>query len=240
MQMETMRLVKFLSRCGTVSRRGAGDLVLAGRVAVNGTVTLNPGLQVSEMDTVTVDGKPAAQEDRKYYIMLNRPRGYTCSADDRYAEHLALELIDLPVRLFSAGRLDRESEGLILFSNDGDFIERLTHPRHAVRKRYVVTVSKPFTDADIRRLTSGIVDDGDRLAALAVRKLDEKRYMFTLGEGKKREIRRMVAALGAKTLRLKRIAVGNLTLGPLPAGKWRELTPEERDQALMKPASISE
>ena len=240
MQMETVRLVKFLSSCGVLSRRAAGDAVLAGRVAVNGTVTLNPGLQVTGNDAVTLDGHPVSQESRKYYIMLNKPRGYTCSADDRYAEHLALELIDLPVRLFSAGRLDRESEGLILFSNDGDFIERLTHPRHAVRKRYVVTVSKPFTDADIRRLTSGIMDDGDRLAAIAVRKLDEKRYMFTLGEGKKREIRRMVAALGAKTLRLKRIAVGNLTLGPLPAGKWRELTPEERDQALMNSASISE
>ena len=240
MQMETVRLVKFLSSCGVFSRRAAGDAVLAGRVAVNGAVTLNPGLQVTENDEIAVDGKPVAREGRKYYVMLNKPRGYTCSAGDRYAEHLALELIDLPVRLFSAGRLDRESEGLILFSNDGDFIERLTHPRHAVRKRYVVTVSKPFTDADIRRLTSGITDDGERLAALSVRKLDEKRYMFTLGEGKKREIRRMVAALGAKTLRLKRIAVGNLLLGPLPSGKWRELTPEERDQALMTPASISE
>ena len=240
MQMETIRLVKFLSSCGVFSRRAAGDAVLAGRVAVNGAVTLNPGLQVTETDEIAVDGKPVVREGRKYYVMLNKPRGYTCSAGDRYAEHLALELIDLPVRLFSAGRLDRESEGLILFSNDGDFIERLTHPRHAVRKRYVVTVSKPFTDADIRRLTSGITDDGERLAALSVRKLDEKRYMFTLGEGKKREIRRMVAALGAKTLRLKRIAVGNLLLGPLPSGKWRELTPEERDQALMTPASISE
>lgn len=240
MQMETVRLVKFLSGCGVLSRRAAGDAVLAGRVKVNGEVTLNPGLQVSEKDQISLDGNVVAQEGHKYYIMLNKPRGYTCSADDRYAEHLALELIDLPVRLFSAGRLDKESEGLILFSNDGDFIERLTHPRHAVRKRYVVTVSRSLSAGDIRRLTSGITDEGERLAALAVKPLDNNRYMFTLGEGKKREIRRMVAALNAKTLRLKRIAVGNLLLGALPAGKWRELTPEERDQALMTPASISE
>lgn len=240
MQMETVRLVKYLSRSGAASRRGAGDLVLAGRVAVNGVVCLNPGMQISEQDLVTLDGAPVQQEARKYYIMLHKPRGYTCSAGDRHAEHLALELIDVPARLFSAGRLDKESEGLILFSNDGDFIERLTHPRHGIRKKYVVTVSRPFTDGDIRRMTSGIMDDGERLAAIAVRKLDEKRYMFTLGEGKKREIRRMVAAMGAKTLRLKRIAVGNLLLGLLPVGKWRELTPEERDQALMTPASISE
>jgi len=239
MQAETMRLVKYLSGTGTASRRGAGELVLAGRVAVNGEVTRNPGLQIAPGDRVTLDGKPLAPEPRRYYVMLNKPRGYTCSAADRHAEQLAVDLIDLPVRLFSAGRLDRDSEGLILFSNDGDFVERLTHPRHAVRKRYIVTTDRELAPGELEKMCSGIEDEGESLRAISARKSGERRYTLVLGEGRKREIRRMIARLGAKTLRLKRVAVGRLSLGTLPVGRWRELTPEECAQALSS-ASISE
>ena len=239
MQAETMRLVKYLSSAGVASRRGAGELVLAGRVAVNGEVTRSPGLQVAPGDRVTLDGKPVTPEPRKYYVMLNKPRGYTCSAADRHAEHLAVELIDLPVRLFSAGRLDRDSEGLILFSNDGDFVEQLTHPSHAVRKRYVVTTDRELAPGELAKMCAGIEDEGETLRAISARRCGEKRYTLVLGEGRKREIRRMIAKLGAKTLRLKRVAVGDLALGSLPVGKWRELTSEERAQALSA-ASISE
>ncbi len=232
MQVQNTRLVKFLSESGVASRRGAGILVQAGRVAVNGAVTLNPGLQVLDSDVVTLDGSPVTREIQKYYIMLHKPRGYTCSAKDAHAERLARELIGLPVRLFSAGRLDRESEGLILFSNDGDFVERLTHPRNGVCKQYVVTLARELRAGEIRKMLSGIADDGEFLHALAVKPLDNCRYLLTLGEGKKREIRRMTARLGAETLRLKRIAVGKLLLGDLPVGKWREITPEERLLAL--------
>lgn len=239
MQAETMRLVKYLSSAGAASRRGAGEFVLAGRVAVNGEVTRNPGMQIAPGDRVTLDGKPVTPEPRKYYVMLNKPRGYTCSAADRHAEQLAVDLIDLPVRLFSAGRLDRDSEGLILFSNDGDFVEQLTHPSHAVCKRYVVTTDRELVPAELKKMCAGIADEGETLRAVSARRCGEKRYTLVLGEGRKREIRRMIASLGAKTLRLKRVAVGNLTLGSLPSGKWRELTPEERAQALSA-ASISE
>ena len=239
MQAETVRLVKYLSSTGVASRRGAGELVLAGRVAVNGEITRNPGLQVAPGDRVTLDGKVVTPDARKYYVMLNKPRGYTCSAADRHAEQLAVELIDLPVRLFSAGRLDRDSEGLILFSNDGDFVEQLTHPRHAVRKRYVVTTDRELAPDELAKMRAGIADEGEMLRALSARRCGEKRYTLVLGEGRKREIRRMLAALGAKTLRLRRVAVGALELGDLPVGKWRELSPEERAQA-MNSASISE
>jgi len=239
MQAETIRIVKFLSQSGVASCRGAGDLVLAGRVAVNGRVVTEPGTQIFCTDTVTLDGQVLQREDRKYYIMLNKPRGYVCSAEDRFADKLARDLIDLPVRLFSAGRLDKDSEGMLILSNDGDFIAHLTHPSFGIRKRYIVTLSRGLTRGEIRRLLNGIADGGEFLRALAVRAVGEKQYMLTLGEGKKREIRRMTAALGAPTQRLRRVAVGTLEMGDLPVGKWRELSPEECRQA-MNSASISE
>ncbi|MBQ4106004.1 MAG: rRNA pseudouridine synthase [Lentisphaeria bacterium] len=228
----TVRLVKRISEAGAASRRAAADLVLAGRITVNGTVVREPGFPTRPEDRVSLDGKELAPP-RKYYIMLNKPPGWTCSNADPHADRLAVDLIRLaePVRLFSAGRLDRDSEGLILFSNDGDFVQRLTHPGGGIRKRYFVTTAKPLSPAAIDRLTTGIRDDGEMLRAIAIEK-QSAGYLFTLGEGKKREIRRMVAAAGSRVKILRRIAIGALELGPLPPGKWRELSPAECDAAL--------
>ena len=161
------------------------------------------------------------------YIMLNKPVNYTCSASDDHAEHLAVDLIDVPRRIFSAGRLDRDSEGLIIFSDDGAFIDRLTHPRYGIRKLYHVTVNAPLKDEDLQKMCSGLRDVDGEIRALRVNQIGRNCYSFLLNEGKKREIRRLVKAVGRKVTRLVRVRQGRLELGNLPSGKWRYLSPQE-------------
>ena len=165
--------------------------------------------------------------------MLNKPVGYTTSHFDKHAEHLAIELINCPEaqRLIPAGRLDRESEGLLIFSNDGDFIQKLAHPRYDIRKRYRVTASIFLDRARQQKMLNGIADDGEILKALSVETVpgEKNTFIIELNEGRKREIRRMLKACGAATLLLQRISVGSVELGALPVGKWRKLTAEEVD-----------
>ena len=223
------RLVKFLSSAGAASRRAAGELVKSGRVTVNGRTILEPGARISAADLVTLDGTPVRQPEKRLYLMLHKPRGYVCTNNDPPAERKAVDLIrlDPPVRLFSAGRLDKESEGLILFSNDGAYVEQLTHPRHEILKQYHVRITRDLTAPELERIRAGIADDGDILRVRAIDRIGRAYYRITLNEGKKREIRRITAAVGAPTLQLKRVRVGGLELGSLPPGRWRMLTPEE-------------
>lgn len=226
------RLTKFLASAGIASRRAAGELVKAGLVAVNGEIEREPGRRIRPGDTVVCGGKPVHPAETPRYVMLHKPRGYVCTHSDRHAERKAVDLIDLPERLFSAGRLDKESEGLILFSNDGAFVERLTHPRYGILKRYRVRTARDLDAEAMERIRSGVSDGGETLRVHSVRRLAPYEYEFVLNEGKKREIRRITAACGAPTLRLKRVQIGALKLGMLKPGEWRELTPEEREAAL--------
>lgn len=225
-------LTKFIARCGAAARRKAAELVKSGAVKVNGRVIYDPAFSVeSASDEVTVNGKILQPPAENIYIMLNKPVGYTTSHFDRHAEHLAIELIDCPEakRLLPAGRLDRDSEGLLIFSNDGDFIQKIAHPRYDIRKRYCVTASIKLTDQHLQRMLKGIVDANEELKALAIEPCSKEKntYIIELNEGKKREIRRMLKACGAETLRLQRISTGSLLLGDLPIGKWRFLTSDE-------------
>lgn len=223
------RLVKFLSAAGVASRRAAGDLVKAGRIAVNGRTIREPGFRILPADTVTLDGRPVEPAGRFHYIMLNKPRGYVCTNADPHAPRKAVDLIrlDPPVRLFSAGRLDKESEGMILFSNDGDYVARLTHPRYEIRKTYLVRVTREFTEPELTRIRTGITDGGEHLRVISIAPAGNCLYRIVLNEGKKREIRRLTAAVSSPTLELRRIRIGGLALGDLPQGAFRELTPEE-------------
>ncbi|MDR0932621.1 MAG: rRNA pseudouridine synthase [Victivallales bacterium] len=228
------RLVKFLSSAGVASRRAAGDLVKSGRIAVNGKVVLEPGFQVAPSDTVTFDGNPVKIIAQLHYIMLNKPRGYVCTHSDPHAPLKAVDLITLtpPVRLFSAGRLDKESSGLILFSNDGDYIEKITHPRNRILKTYIVRVTRDFTNAELERIRTGIIDDGELLKVISISRLGATRYKILLNEGKKREIRRLTAIAGSPTVELRRVKIGELELGDLPEGTFRELSAAEVAQSL--------
>lgn len=232
---EGVSLTKYLSASGVCPRRGAQAIVESGRVSVNGSPAIRAAQHVFPGDVVTLDGKEIAPVTEKVYVMLHKPRGYICTLDDPHAEKKAIDLIPLAreIRMVSAGRLDKDSEGLILFSNDGAFIDRLTHPRYQAAKVYEVSIADPLTEQEIRRLTvDGIPDSGERLKAREVRLVAPGKYRFVLTEGKNREIRRMLTALGRETRRLKRIAVGKLGLGSLPLGRWRRLTPEEVQLAL--------
>ncbi len=234
MEQDSVNLTKFLSTAGVASRRHSAELIKNGCVTLNGTVTVNPGTRVMPGDAVTCNGKPVHPPAKRHYIMLHKPRGYVCTSEDEHAAKKAIDLIQLKdgARLFSAGRLDKNSEGLILFSDDGDFVEQLTHPKYRVQKTYEVSTDQPLSAADIARMKKGIANAGDLLRALDVQPLSPTKYRLILGEGKNREIRRMMEALGRTTKRLKRVAVGTLRLGPLDIGEWRELTEAEKQAAL--------
>jgi 23S rRNA pseudouridine2605 synthase len=226
-----LSLSKYLAICGFCSRRAAVEVIKEKRVSVNGKVEINPGAKLTNSSRVTVDGTLLEIPQKRHYIMLNKPRGYVCSNKDKHANLLAVDLIKLEpqVRLFSAGRLDSDSEGLIIFSNDGDFVNKIAHPSFQVLKEYKVKVSKTFSPSQLKQMVDGIVDEGEKLHVLKVKPIGKNTYILTLNEGKKREIRRIVKNLGAETLQLKRISVGNLQLGSLKVGEFRELSLEEID-----------
>ena len=228
-----MNLVKYLSSCGAASRRKSEELIRSGHVAVDGNIECDPAFKVAENMAVTLDGTPLALPEKHHYILLHKPRGYVCSNADAHAEKLAVGLIDIPgVRLVSAGRLDKESEGAIIFSDDGEFINFLAHPRYGVLKRYEVFTVRPVAPAWQKKMVSGIADDGENLKVIAIKELEPCRYEITLNEGKKREIRRLTAAAGAPTRRLIRKSIGKVELGKLPCGKYRELSADEVEMLL--------
>ncbi len=233
-EQDGVNLTKYLSTAGVASRRKSAELIKAGCVTLNGVITENSGARVVPGDTVICNGKKVQPPAKRHYIMLHKPRGYVCTSEDEHAAKKAIDLIRLTdgARLFSAGRLDKNSEGLILFSDDGDFVARLTHPRHQVQKTYEVSTDQPLTAEDIARMKKGIANAGDLLRALSVQTISPTKYQLVLGEGKNREIRRMMEALGRTTKRLKRVAVGSLRLGNLDMGEWRELTEAEKQAAL--------
>jgi len=235
---EKISLSKYLSVCGAASRRKSSDLIKQGKVRVNLEVIKEPGYKISPDDKVFFDGKQVLSQE-KVYIMLNKPRGYICTSDDPHAPLKALDLIKLPpeqadIRLFSAGRLDKESEGLLIFTNDGDYVEKIMHPKHEILKNYQVTTDSEIQDDVLEKLRKGIYDDNEFLKAHKIKKEGNCLYTFILNEGKKREIRRMVKFAGTKVSSLKRIALGALTLGTLESGKWKHLTSEDINKTLKK------
>ncbi len=228
-------LTKYLSRSGRVSRRQAAVCIKAGRVKVNGAVITDPATPVAPSDRVELDGSPIVFAARRY-VMLYKPRGYVCSNADRHAAKLAVDLIPAGERLFSAGRLDQDSEGLLIFSNDGDYVLRLTHPRYEILKEYEVVTDRALTPGELQKLRQGIRDAGEFLHPRRIDVLAPQRYRFVLNEGKKREIRRLIASCDVRVTRLIRYRTGSLDLGGLTPGGWRELTPAEIAASQRNPA----
>jgi pseudouridine synthase len=225
-------LNRFISAAGTASRRKCAEMIKNGHVTVNGATVTTPGTRVNESDSVEVDGNNVSI-GKRYYIALNKPCGYTCTDADPYAEYKAIELIDLPgVRLFSAGRLDKDSEGLLIFSNDGDYVNRLTHPKYGVLKTYEITTDRPIAEDFLVQLLQGIHDAGEILKAVEFSEISPNRYKIVLNEGKKREIRRMVTAADCRTEKLLRVAIGEFELEDIELGHWRELSIQERQSTM--------
>ena len=221
------RLQKILSAAGVCSRRQAEEYLRQGRVLVNGVPAGLGDRADPERDTVTFDGADVVKPEHFTYLMLHKPRGVVTTLSDEKGRPTVAELVaDCPARVWPVGRLDWDSEGLLLFTNDGALTHRLLHPSHQVEKEYVVTVHGDV-DADLPVLSGPMELDGAALAPAQVRVLGRRRLSIVIHEGKNRQVRRMCALAGLEVARLKRVREGALTLGDLPRGKWRRLTAQE-------------
>lgn len=227
----TERLQKILSARGICSRRKAEELIVAGRVCCNGAIAKLGDTADPEVDEITVDGKPLPVQREYMYIMLNKPRGYVTTLSDEKGRPNAAQLIDCGTRVYPVGRLDMDSEGLLLFTNDGEFANRLMHPKHEVDKTYRVLV-QGYSDENLEKLKRPIELDGYTIREpgvklLRIRDKGQAQLLVTIHEGRNRQVRRMCDAAGMKVLRLQRISEGNVKLGSMELGKWRYLTAEE-------------
>jgi 23S rRNA pseudouridine2605 synthase len=221
-----VRLAKYLAHAGVASRRASEELIADGRVSVEGSVVTDPATDVDGNLEVLVDGEPIATEKRVVY-MLNKPRGVVSTASDTHHRQTVVELIGSSKRLYPVGRLDTDTTGLILLTNDGELANRLTHPRYEVPKTYRATTAKRVPDRAITRLRAGItLDDGPTHPA-KVRRVTDKQLELTIHEGRKRQVRRMLDAVGHPVQTLERVAFGPLTLKGLKPGGHRRLTPAE-------------
>ncbi len=232
MKDNRVRLQKHLSTCGIASRRKAEELIEAGRVRVNGRVAVLGDKVDPIRDKVTVSGKRVVAVKEKVYIMLNKPRGFVTTLNDERDRKCVAQLVeDVGARVFPVGRLDRNSEGLLIMTNDGEFSNKLTHPSSHVNKTYRVTVAGAVDDEKIVKLSTGVVLDGKATLPcdvfVAERKSDRTVLIFTIHEGRNRQIRRMCEAVGLEVLRLKRTEIAGVKLGMLPQGKWRPLNEKE-------------
>lgn len=227
-----MRLNKFLSNSGVASRRKSDELISQGKVFVNGKVVTELGLQINEKkDKVMVEGKQIKLPSSFVYIKLNKPKGYACTAHDEKGRKTIYELIDTDERLFSIGRLDYDTEGLILLTNDGDFANKVAHPKYAIEKEYRVTIEGQIKESELAVLRKGVVIDGERMPSAKVEFLsaDDKftKLSVVIDEGQNRQIRRMFEAIGKSIRLLKRVRIGQVRLGGLKRGDYRDLTEDE-------------
>lgn len=227
-----MRLQKYMAECGVASRRKAEEMIAEGRVTVNGVKISEMGTQVEEGDEVRVDGQLIRPETEKRYVMYHKPAGEVTTVSDPEGRRCVLDHFrDYPVRLYPVGRLDYDSEGLLLLTNDGTLTERMLHPSHQVDKTYLARVSGSVTMDEVRRLRSGVMLDDHKTAPAKVRviKLEAEAtvVLVTIHEGRNRQVRRMFEETGHQVTQLRRVRFGPLDLGDLPRGKWRELTAEE-------------
>ena len=225
------RLQKILSARGVCSRREAEKLLQAGRVSCNGKICQLGDSAEPETDVICVDGNPLPKQQEHVYIMLHKPRGYVTTVSDEKGRKDVTQLVkECGKRVYPVGRLDMDSEGLLLLTNDGDFAQRLMHPKHEINKRYQVTVTG-FTEKGLQRLKAPMTLDGYQLRIPDVKllRMDAEKALLeiVIHEGRNRQVRRMCAIAGMSVRRLVRVAEGNVCLGQLPLGKWRHLTPEE-------------
>lgn len=229
-----MRINKYISACGIASRRAAEELVKSGKITINDNLA-NIGDKINENDIVRFNNKIIQPKKSNTYILLNKPIGYTCTTRKFKKEKNILELINEPAnkknKLFPVGRLDKNTSGLLILTDDGEFNLKLTHPRYRHEKEYEAVVDKKISKNLIQNLLQGVkIENEGRdiiVAAKKARLLGDNRILLIITEGKKRQIRKMLEAIGLKTLKLKRTGISGLALGNLPIGKWRYLNDKE-------------
>lgn len=228
-----MRLQKYLASCGVASRRHAEQMIAEGLIQVNGQTITEMGFQVTEEDEVRVRGEIVKPEEQKHYVLYHKPMGeVTTVSDDKGRETVMDHFRDYPVRLYPIGRLDYDSEGLLLLTNDGDLAAKLTHPRHEVDKTYLARVTGKVSAEAVHRLRAGVMlEDGFRTSPAKVQVIREEAFasavLITIHEGHNRQVRRMMEAVGHRVLLLRRVRFGPIDIKGVAKGTWRELTEEE-------------
>jgi 23S rRNA pseudouridine2604 synthase len=217
-----LRINKYISETGYCSRRETNRLIAAGRITVNG-VTCEPADNVVAGDTVLIDGEPIPSREQYVYIVLNKPIGIICTAAPNVPSNI-IDFVNYPSRIFAIGRLDKDSEGLILLTNDGDIVNKIMRSEHGHEKEYVVTVDRPITEEFVREMSSGVDILGVRTKPCETYMLNDYEFRIILTQGLNLQIRRMCKALGYRVIRLERIRIMNISIEGLDRGKWRDLT----------------
>ena len=223
-----MRINKFLAETGIVSRRGADKWIEDGRVTINGELA-TVGSKVEDGDHVCVDGKPVQKEEQLVYIALNKPVGIT-STTEKHIQGNVVDFVNHPLRIFHIGRLDKDSEGLLLLTNDGDIVNEILRAENHHEKEYVVQVDKPITEHFLKKMAAGVEILDTKTLPCRVEKVSNYVFKIILEQGLNRQIRRMCSALGYSVKRLQRIRIMNIKLGNLKVGQWRDLTEKERTE----------
>lgn len=230
MNQAKQRLSKYMASAGVASRRACEELIFTGKVTVNGTVADLPQTMVDNNDTIVVDGQQIGGKQKKLYFILNKPKGYVCSAKGSPRTKLVLDLFEgVKERLFTVGRLDKDTEGLLIVTNDGHFANSVIHPSKNICKEYVAKTNNEISPEHLKAISSGTLVEGAFVKPLKVAKVRKGTIKIVIGEGKKREVRMLLEAAGLKVLELSRIKIGGLTLGLLPVGSYREMTPREME-----------
>jgi 23S rRNA pseudouridine2604 synthase len=220
-----VRLNKYISETGVCSRREADKWIEAGRVTCNGQLAAL-GTRVADGDEVRIDGGLIGSKKKQVYIALNKPAGITCTTEG-HIENNIIDLVAYPERIFPIGRLDKDSEGLILLTNDGDIVNEILRSENNHEKEYIVTVDRPITDLSLQMMATGVKIMGELTKPCKVGRIDQESFRMILTQGLNRQIRRMCSALGYKAQRLQRVRIMNIHLGTLIPGKWRHLTDPE-------------
>lgn len=222
-----MRINKYIAACGVCSRRKAEEYILSGRVRINDMVVSILSADVKENDEVFLDEKKIELENKYVYLMLNKPRGYVTTNNEQFGRKCTLDLIKENVRVYPIGRLDMDTEGLLLFTNDGEFANMLTHPKNKIEKTYIVTTNTFVTNENVETLKKGVDIGGYVTKEAKVKKIGEKKIEIIISEGKNRQVRKMCSAVGLEVVNLKRVQISSLKLGNLACGKYRYLTKDE-------------
>lgn len=224
------RLQKYLAECGIASRRKCEEYIIQGKVQVNGKTITELGVKVNpEKDKITFEGKNVKQEERKVYILLNKPIGYVTTSDEQFGRDKVLDLVKVRERVVPVGRLDMYTSGALILTNDGDFVYKVTHPKHEITKTYTVTVKGIIKNEEVEQLRKGVkIDDYiTRPAKVKILKTDEEkdisRLEITIHEGKNRQVRRMCESVGRRVIALHRSKIGNIGVKDIELGKWRYL-----------------
>lgn len=233
--MEKKRLSKVLASAGIASRRSAEELIFAGKVSVNGETILKPETHVSLLsDDIRVEDHRILEEQKKIYYLLNKPTGYICSNKPLGRKKLVIDLFPPDVRVFTVGRLDRDTSGLLIVTNDGLFSQKIIHPRANIEKEYLVKTSQEISHEHLMAINKGAFVDGAYVRPVSVKKVRRGTLKIVVKEGRKREVRVLVHKAGLTLISLTRIRIGGLTLGNLSEGEWREMNEREKEAIFKK------